>query len=60
MLARGEFFHHWQAHGLRHGLPRDLRDDLGRGINVIVNGSRREPGQIAGLWQDTCVLPPEH
>ncbi|WP_299842653.1 phosphonate metabolism protein/1,5-bisphosphokinase (PRPP-forming) PhnN [uncultured Paracoccus sp.] len=52
----GAFFHQWQAHGLSYGLPMDLLDDLRRGVNVIVNGSRRELGQIAALWDQTLIV----
>jgi ribose 1,5-bisphosphokinase len=36
-LDRGEFAHHWQAHGLHYGIPRD--QVIGPG-DVIFNGSR--------------------
>ena len=28
MLDQGAFFHHWDAHGLRYGVPKDVLDDL--------------------------------
>lgn len=56
MLARKEFFHHWGAHGLRYGLPANILDDLKRGVNVIVNASRRELGHMAALWAETVVV----
>ncbi|MBE3639632.1 phosphonate metabolism protein/1,5-bisphosphokinase (PRPP-forming) PhnN [Mangrovicoccus algicola] len=56
MLEAGAFFHHWEAHGLRYGLPGDIRDDLERGIHVILNGSRRELAGMAALWEDTVVI----
>ncbi|WP_172327860.1 phosphonate metabolism protein/1,5-bisphosphokinase (PRPP-forming) PhnN [Mangrovicoccus sp. HB161399] len=56
MQARGEFFHHWEAHGLRYGLPGDIRSDLGAGIHVIANVSRRELAALAALWEDTVIV----
>lgn len=39
-LAVGNFLIAWNAHGLRYGLPASLMAALGRGQNVIANGSR--------------------
>ena len=36
-LARGDFALHWQAHGLRYGIPRDQVAGPG---HVLFNGSR--------------------
>lgn len=36
-LARGDFALHWQAHGLRYGIPRD---QVARPGDVLFNGSR--------------------
>ena len=38
--AAGGFALHWQAHGLRYGIPRDIEDDLARGHVVVANLSR--------------------
>ena len=56
LLARDAFFHHWSAHGLRYGLPADIRDDLRRGIHIVVNASRRELPSLAALWDQTIVV----
>lgn len=42
ILSVGGFLHHWEAHGLRYGIPADALDDLGRGVNVVLNTSRNE------------------
>ena len=39
-LAAGGFALHWQAHGLRYGIPRDIEDDLAQGRVVAANLSR--------------------
>lgn len=38
-LAR-DFALHWQAHGLRYGIPTDIADDLANGRIVVANVSR--------------------
>ncbi len=40
--ANGEFWHQWKAHGLSYGIPISIKDDLNRGINVVLNTSRNE------------------
>ncbi|MEC7259809.1 MAG: phosphonate metabolism protein/1,5-bisphosphokinase (PRPP-forming) PhnN [Pseudomonadota bacterium] len=56
MLEQGAFFHHWDAHGLRYGVPADVLDDLNRGVHVILNGSRRELANMAALYPETVVI----
>lgn len=36
----GDFALHWQAHGLRYGIPRGVEDDLASGRTMLVNLSR--------------------
>lgn len=38
--AAGNFAVHWDAHGLRYGIPSDAQDQLAKGHLVIANGSR--------------------
>ncbi|MCB2130452.1 MAG: phosphonate metabolism protein/1,5-bisphosphokinase (PRPP-forming) PhnN [Rhodobacteraceae bacterium] len=52
----GAFLHHWSAHGLHYGIPADVLDDLGRGVNVILNTSRNELATFRGKWPDTAVI----
>jgi len=39
-LAAGGFLIHWQAHGLRYGIPRAVLEDVAVGRTVLFNGSR--------------------
>lgn len=39
-LDRGAFLFHWDAHGLRYGIPREVLDDVAAGRTVLFNGSR--------------------
>ncbi|MFE1813829.1 phosphonate metabolism protein/1,5-bisphosphokinase (PRPP-forming) PhnN [Metapseudomonas otitidis] len=38
--AQGAFAMSWHANGLSYGIPREIDDWLGNGLNVLVNGSR--------------------
>lgn len=40
LAASGGLALHWQAHGLLYGIPASTRDDLAKGLILIVNGSR--------------------
>ena len=50
------FFHHWDAHGLRYGIPINVLEDLHAGRHVIVNVSRKELEHLSHLWEETVVL----
>ncbi|WP_138469083.1 phosphonate metabolism protein/1,5-bisphosphokinase (PRPP-forming) PhnN [Poseidonocella sp. HB161398] len=59
LAETGALFHHWQAHGLRYGIPADVREDLAAGRHVIINVSRRELPRLAALWREVVVLSVE-
>ncbi|MCF8149746.1 MAG: phosphonate metabolism protein/1,5-bisphosphokinase (PRPP-forming) PhnN [Burkholderiaceae bacterium] len=39
-LAAGDFALHWDSHGLRYGIDREIDDWLARGCTVLFNASR--------------------
>lgn len=39
-LAQGLFAMHWNSHGLRYGIGREINFWLAKGCNVVMNGSR--------------------
>ncbi len=39
-LAAGLFAMHWESHGLRYGIGREINFWLAKGCNVVMNGSR--------------------
>jgi ribose 1,5-bisphosphokinase len=41
LVRRGAVALHWEAHGLRYGLPASIDDDVERGCTVIFNASRQ-------------------
>jgi phosphonate metabolism protein PhnN/1,5-bisphosphokinase (PRPP-forming) len=52
-LARGDFALHWQAHGLRYGIPRD--QVAGPGV-VVFNGSRAALPAAQAAFPDLRVI----
>ena len=50
-FAQRPFALHWQAHGLRYGIPLDVVDDLARGIVVVANVSRGAIARAAEKFQ---------
>lgn len=54
--AAGAFSLHWSAHGLSYGLPRAVSDDLGRGLTVAANLSRRSLGDAAAAFPRLHVV----
>jgi phosphonate metabolism protein PhnN/1,5-bisphosphokinase (PRPP-forming) len=54
--AQGEFALHWQAHGLRYGVPKAQLTALGEGRDVLVNGSRGAMAQAWAAYPDLRVI----
>jgi phosphonate metabolism protein PhnN/1,5-bisphosphokinase (PRPP-forming) len=52
-LARGDFALHWQAHGLRYGIPKA---QLAAPGDLIFNGSRAALPQAAQVFPDLRVI----
>ncbi|KFC67398.1 Ribose 1,5-bisphosphate phosphokinase PhnN [Devosia sp. LC5] len=46
---------HWQAHGLRYGLPRSIDSDIEAGRVVIANVSRQVIGEAAARYRRVIV-----
>jgi len=53
-LAR-DFTLHWQAHGLRYGIPPDVADDVVRGRVVVANVSRTVIAEAARRFPTRVV-----
>ncbi|WP_323767576.1 phosphonate metabolism protein/1,5-bisphosphokinase (PRPP-forming) PhnN [Marinovum sp.] len=54
--ASGAFAVHWQAHGLRYGIPVAVTHRLASGTDCLVNFSRRALGQAVAVFPDVVVL----
>lgn len=55
--AQGQFVLHWDAHGLRYGIPVSVTDDLGSGHDVLANLSRSAlPAAVAQFAGVRVVL----
>lgn len=52
----GAFFLHWNAHGLRYGLPASIAEDLAAGATVISNVSRQVITQAQAKHRKTTVI----
>ena len=52
----GDFALHWQAHGLRYGIPASIDDTLAAGRDVMFNGSRGVLAEAANRYPDLTVL----
>jgi ribose 1,5-bisphosphokinase len=55
-LLRGDFALHWQAHGLRYGVPLAELSPLAEGRDVLVNGSRGALAQVMAAFPDLVVI----
>lgn len=56
IAASDGFFLFWDAHGLRYGIPVEMRDALEAGKTVIANVSRRIIPEARGKWPDTLIV----
>lgn len=52
----GDFALHWQAHGLRYGIPEQVRAVLARGGNAMFNGSRAMLAEAALAFPGLRVI----
>ena len=52
-LARGDFALHWEAHGLRYGVPHT---ELPQGRDVLLNGSRAAITQALAAFPGLRVI----
>jgi ribose 1,5-bisphosphokinase len=51
-LAAGLFAMHWNSHGLRYGIGREIDVWLAKGCNVVMNGSREYLQQARGRYPE--------
>jgi ribose 1,5-bisphosphokinase len=56
LQAQGEFALSWQANGLHYGIPREIDDWLGQGLDVLVNGSRGYLPQARQRYPQLLVI----
>jgi ribose 1,5-bisphosphokinase len=54
--AQGEFALHWQAHGLRYGVPKRELAALAVGRDVVLNGSRGALARALAAFPDLIVI----
>jgi ribose 1,5-bisphosphokinase len=55
-LAAGRFAVHWNAHGLRYGVPASVRDHLAGGGTAVLNGSRAALPAIRSTFEKVLVI----
>ncbi|MFC2968576.1 phosphonate metabolism protein/1,5-bisphosphokinase (PRPP-forming) PhnN [Acidimangrovimonas pyrenivorans] len=54
--AAGAFALHWQAHGLRYGIPASIDQALAEGRDVLFNGSRAMLGEAWELYPGLTAI----
>ncbi len=54
--AQGDFAVHWNAHGLRYGIPADVLNHLQAGKVVVANGSRSALPKFAASFARLLVV----
>ncbi len=55
-LSADEFALHWDAHGLRYGVPRAELAGLEQGLSILVNGSRGAIAAARAAYPDLTVI----
>jgi ribose 1,5-bisphosphokinase len=55
-LAAGRFAVHWDAHGLRYGVPASVRDHLAAGGTAVLNGSRAALPAIRSAFEKVVAI----
>ncbi|MBU0641703.1 MAG: phosphonate metabolism protein/1,5-bisphosphokinase (PRPP-forming) PhnN [Alphaproteobacteria bacterium] len=55
-LEAGEFALHWEAHGLKYGVPIEIEIALNEGRDVVFNGSRAILPEAYALYPNMGVL----
>ena len=56
LLARQAFALHWQAHGTRYAIGREIDDWLANGCDVLVNGSREHVPAILARYPEARIV----
>jgi ribose 1,5-bisphosphokinase len=56
LAAEGAFCLHWEAHGLRYGIRREVCDRVAAGETMLVNLSRRVIGAAVDVVPDLLIL----
>jgi ribose 1,5-bisphosphokinase len=56
MVAAGAFALHWEAHGLRYGIPAEVTRPLSAGTDCLVNLSRGALADAAAVFPRCLVL----
>ena len=55
-LSQGLFALHWDSHGLRYGIGREIDLWLARGCNVVMNGSREYLPQARRIYPELSAV----
>lgn len=56
LVRDGAFALHWDAHGLRYGVPVSINAALGAGASVVVNVSRKIIGEARATYGKCAVV----
>ena len=55
-VAAGAFALHWEAHGLRYGIPATVDEALAEGRDVLANLSRSVLPQLEGRFAQSMII----